>query len=198
MKVMGVNAAYGHELRAPSMGLGGCGCHSVTFPNQARHSGNSLMAILVTFTERFKPGRRAGKGRVMSSYFDNLSRKVSEVPREPSDSFITAVAAIERSMIDDVVLVAGDREFPPLLRESIMSAIAKWHVGTYAGLEPTPKAKEYALSLCMSELVEHMHDIFHQVARLRAVTRFGMLSDNPKDILNRRDDHDSPDPEASK
>lgn len=128
----------------------------------------------------------------MSSYFDNLSSRVSEVPREPAEKFIYSVAEIERSMIDDVVLVAGDREFPPLLREAIMSTIAKWHIGTYAGLEPTPKAIEYALSLQMSGLVEHMHDIFHQVARLRVVTRFGMLSDHPKDILHRRDDHDSP------
>lgn len=127
----------------------------------------------------------------MSSYFDNLSRQVSEVPREPVETFISAVAVIERSMIDDVVLVAGDREFPNDLREKIMSAIARWHVGTYAGLEASPKAKDYVVSLSMSELVETMHSIFHEVASRRIMTRFGRLSDHPKDILGRRDEHDS-------
>lgn len=128
----------------------------------------------------------------MSSYFDNLSRQVSEVPRDPADGFISGVATIERSMIDTIVLVAGDREFPHDLREKIMSAIAKWHVGTYAGLEPSPKAIEYVSSLSMSELVERMHSLFHDVASRRIVTRFGRLSDHPQDILHRRDEHDSP------
>jgi hypothetical protein len=127
----------------------------------------------------------------MSSYFDNKSREVDAVPRESEEAYIAGVAVIERAMIDDVVLVAGDREFPADLREKIMSAIAKWHVGEYpAGLPPQPKAIEYVLSLRMSELVERMHDIFHQVASRRTMTRFGRLSDNPPDILNRRDEYD--------
>lgn len=128
----------------------------------------------------------------MSSYFDNLSSLVSQIPQSSDEAYIFAVAEIERTMIDDVVMVAGDREFPEALREKIMKAIAKWHVCTYAELPPHPKAIEYLLSLRMSELVETMHGIFHEVASARTMTRFGRLSDHPKDILNRRDEHDSP------
>lgn len=127
----------------------------------------------------------------MSSYFDTKSREVDNVPREPKTDYIRAVATIERSVIDDVVLVAGDREFPADLREKIMGAIAKWHVGNYPEtLPPNSKAIDYLLSLHMSELVETMHGIFHEVASRRIMTRFGRLSDHPKDILNRRDEHD--------
>lgn len=57
-------------------------------------------------------------------------------------------------------------------------------------IPPNPKAIEYVLSLRMSELVETMHSIFHEVASRRIMTRFGMLNDHPRSILDRRDEHD--------
>jgi len=130
----------------------------------------------------------------MSSYFDDKTYRVSRASDEAGKcgaDFIAAVVIIEQEVIRDVTLVAGDREFPDDLREKAMSIIANWHVGKQNGLEPVQKAVEYATFMQMSELVEKMHTLFHEVASRRIMTRFGRLSDNPPDILARRDEHDS-------
>jgi len=129
----------------------------------------------------------------MSSYFDEKSHRVACASSQfrSNHAFIGVVADIEQDLIRDVVLVAGDREFPADLREKVMKTIAEWHVGKYAGLEPRQEAVRTAEIMRMSELVEHMHSLFHEVASRRIRTRFGLLSDHPPDILNRRDEHDA-------
>lgn len=121
----------------------------------------------------------------MSSYFDEKSRRVAEA--SASSRFVEEVIRVEQEVIQDVTLVAGDREFPQDLREKAMSIIAIWHIGTYAALVPRPEAVEMVTVMRMSELVERMHSLFHEVASRRIFTRFGMLSDHPADILHRRD-----------
>lgn len=131
----------------------------------------------------------------MSSYFDDKSHRVSEASYHAGKcgaDFIRVVAEIEQEVIKDCTLVAGDREFPPDLRERIMSIIANWHVGKQGDLEPTQKALEFTECMRMSELIERMHSLFHEVASRNVRTRFGRLSDHPVDILERRDEHDNP------
>jgi hypothetical protein len=130
----------------------------------------------------------------MSSYFDAKTRAVSDASdanRKDDAAFLTAVAAIEAEMIQEVILAAGDREFPADLREKAMALIARWHVGIYASLPPTSEALDYALAVRSSELVERMHSLFHEIASRRVNTRFGLLSDHPRDIVDRRDEHDA-------
>jgi hypothetical protein len=130
-------------------------------------------------------------GVLMSSYFDEKSRRVGELECSQEEDFIASVAEIEQQLIQDVVLVAGDRQFPQDLREKIMCLIAEWHVGHYAELEPRPEAVKFVACMRMSELVERMHGLFHEVARRRIVTRFGLLNDHPRSIIDRRDEHDA-------
>jgi hypothetical protein len=132
----------------------------------------------------------------MSSYFDEKSARVIEASGRFTDGegFIQAVAEIEQEMIPDIVMVCGDRQFPEDLREKAMSLIANWHVGVHAGLLPLNKAVEFTKCMRMSELVERMHSLFHEVASRRVRTRFGMLSDHPRDIIDRRDDYDAASP----
>lgn len=130
----------------------------------------------------------------MSSYFDDKTIRVSEAGdafRGDDSSYLRAVADIESELIHDVTLAVGDREFPSDLREKAMALIARWHVGTFATLPPLPEARTRCIVMRMSELVEEMHTLFHEVASRRIVTRFGHLSDHPRDIWHRRDEHDA-------
>ncbi len=129
----------------------------------------------------------------MSSYFDAKTSAAMDASAKATseEDFIQQVAEIERGLIADVTLAVGDREFPSDLREKAMGLIARWHVGTHAGLEPSEEALRYVKAVRMSELVEEMHSLFHEVARRRVSTRFGLLSDHPRDIVNRRDEHDA-------
>jgi hypothetical protein len=123
----------------------------------------------------------------MSSYFDQKTHEVSELPAQ---TLLAGTTEIEREMINVIVLVVGDREFPADLREKAMRLIAQWHVGSYAELPPRQEAIDFLLSTHDSELVMSMHSLFHEVASRRIVTRFGWLSDHPLDILHRRDEYD--------
>jgi len=132
----------------------------------------------------------------MSSYFDHKSTEVSDASEQFSmptqrDNFIQAVAEIEQQLINDVTLIVGDREFPADLREKAMSLIAQWHVGTHASLAPREEAVRFVAACRMSDLVERMHSLFHEVASRRVRTRFGLLSDHPRDMIDRRDEHDA-------
>ena len=130
----------------------------------------------------------------MSSYFDAKTREVSEASdanRNDDTAFLTAVANIEAEMIRDVSLVAADREFPADLREKIVGLIVRWHVGTSSPLTPmSAKARDYALCVRSSELVETMHSLFHEIASRRINTRFGLLTDHPQHIVNCCKEHD--------
>ncbi len=133
----------------------------------------------------------------MSSYFDSLAREVRESSEryfrcetgEPG--FEADVIAIEQRLISDVTLCTGDREFPDDLRQKALGLIAQWHVGVHASLKPRNKSLDWLRSLRSSRLVEEMHSLFHEVARRRIETRFGLLFDNPEAAWKRRDAHDT-------
>ena len=124
----------------------------------------------------------------MTAYFDTLDRQVSDASDAATsdDDFLDRLAAIEAPIIATVNLVTGDREFPDEHREKIQGIIAVQAVRN--GYE---KADKRALAVKMSWLFQDLHDAFHDVARERIQTRFGMLTDSPRDIVRRRDDHDS-------
>jgi hypothetical protein len=131
---------------------------------------------------------------MMSSYFDDKSKRVSEAAesfRGDDQSYLRAVADIESELIHDVTLASGDREFPADLREKAMGLIARCHVGVFASLPPLQQARTRCIVMRYSELVEEMHSLFHELASRRIVTRFGHLSDHPRDIWQRRDEHDA-------
>lgn len=131
----------------------------------------------------------------MTSYFDEKTREVAEAADDCDDfsTLKTLVAHIELRVIEQVVLVTGDREFPDDLRERILKAIATRAVCHYAGLEPRRVALEYLEATSMSALLDALHSLFHEVARRRIKTRFGLLQDSPRGILVLReeweDDH---------
>jgi len=129
----------------------------------------------------------------MTSYFDEASHAVGEIPRDlPNESFLEAIAAIEKPIIECVSLNTGDREFPDDLREKIQSVIAVWAIYQRSPeLKPTERAVDWALTMRSSELVEVLHSAFHALAGRRIKTRFGYWTDSPRANLVSRDDHDA-------
>ncbi len=128
----------------------------------------------------------------MTSYFDDLTREVTELARTTASSaaFVVAVGALEARVCQEVSLVTGGREFPDDLRERIQTAIACCRVGFLGGLPPMDSAVHYLTATKSSLLLGELHSLFHAVASRRHMTRFGMLSDNPAGILRRRHVHD--------
>lgn len=121
----------------------------------------------------------------MSSYFDRLAKEADEAIHSHANPQ-EAVAAIEAGMIREVTLVTGDREFPDDLRQQILTQIARWHIGTHAGLSPMAEALEWFQDLKSSRLITELHSLFHAVASRRIKTRFGGFSDNPAGDLKAR------------
>ena len=133
----------------------------------------------------------------MSSYFDAAARAVREAgDHEPSDAeFLESVVEIERQMFREITAVTGDREFPDDLRQKMLGAFAVESL-YQPGRVPVPeKAREYVLMMRSSRVLDSLHELFHELARRRIVTRFGWLSDSPTQIRVLRDDHDNPEPE---
>lgn len=129
----------------------------------------------------------------MTSYFDAKQHDAmyDASGYQPAAQFWQAIAQVEEHVIRDVSLVTGDREFPADLREHMQSVIACWAVcHTQGGLPPRAEAIQWVMTTGRSRLVDDLHQLFHKLASRRIVTRFGLLSDNPRDILKRRDAHD--------
>ena len=131
----------------------------------------------------------------MSSYFDQLSREVRDaadqhVEESTDNLFLDAVQAIEERMYRDVTQVTGDREFPEDLREQILTALAV-HGIYQPGFVPVPeRARQTTLVTGISNAIEEVHSLFHEVARRGIDTRFGRLSDSPTHILALREDYE--------
>ena len=128
----------------------------------------------------------------MSSYFDSKVKMISDYSRDVNGDFgklRERVETIEEVMGTEVSLVTGDREFPDDLREKIMGLLATQAVyEVVSDLPPTRKALEYLKATHTSVLLDSLHSVFHEVARRRIQTRFGMLSDSPTHILVIRED----------
>ncbi len=123
----------------------------------------------------------------MSSYFDALAREVAELPEDDA-LFIEGVKQIEDRLFHDVSYITGDREFPEKFREQAMTILACKRMEV-AGILNV-RVRDYVLAVRSSRAVEDMHNLFHEVARSRTETRFGLLSDSPTGDAARRDEHD--------
>ncbi len=118
----------------------------------------------------------------MSSYFDNAQRMARR-----SYQFLLEA---EEQVFKDVVAITGDREFPYDLREKILGAMAVGFV-YQVGDAPVPTIPEYAArNMGYSAGIEQVHDLFHELARRRIKTRFGVLSDSPTQMVKLRGEHD--------
>lgn len=121
----------------------------------------------------------------MTTYFDNLTREI-----RVSNNLDTTIA-LENDLAAKVSLVTGDREFPDDLREKIQGVIAVRRIERPETNDRNEREVEWFNTLKQSRLVEDLHACFHIVAEGRYVTRFGLLTDDPEDILKRRDARDA-------
>ena len=129
----------------------------------------------------------------MSSYFDDKVRAIAKLAQETTTDveFLAGISAIEREAFQTISLVTGDREFPDDLRQCAMKTFAVDGVFSNGGMEPLKMSVQYVLATRSSRCLEALHSLFHEVARRHVLTRFGHLSDNPPDILARRDEFDA-------
>lgn len=128
----------------------------------------------------------------MSSYFDARTREVAEAAEqfEQDASFLARVQEIEEKVFGDVARITGDREFPSRMREQAMNLCAL-QSARVIGECRNPKAEARALATRSSAMIEALHSLFHEVARARIQTRFGLLSDDPIGDAERRDAEDT-------
>lgn len=127
----------------------------------------------------------------MTAYFDNRTRHVRELCEHGADARMVA-EQVEAEVIRQVTLVCGDREFPDDMRERMMNAIAVLRLDGIGNVIPAAaQALETLEGSATSELVETLHELFHELARRRIQVRFGYLTDSPEDILVRRDAFDN-------
>ncbi len=126
----------------------------------------------------------------MTTYFDDLSRNVRDITDSTEEGFLAELESIEANVISTASLATGDREFPEEHREKIQALIAVLGVGPVGGV-PNRFARKRAWIGKRSPLIEGLHDAFHNVARARVVTRFGLLDDSPRSIVRSRDAHDA-------
>lgn len=130
----------------------------------------------------------------MTGYFDTREQLISEVSRLNTDDteFIKKLTGIEESVVADVNLVTGDREFPEGWREKIQNVIASRRL--YIGDIPNEHVIWLAKASRQSPLIVELHHFFHLLAGEKVETRFGVLSDDPIGILRRRIVYDSSSP----
>lgn len=118
----------------------------------------------------------------MSSYFDAAQRTARR-------SYEDLLAA-EEQVYKDVVRITGDREFPDDLREEILCAMAVGFVWQSGDLPIPQDAGWIARNMRYSVGIEKVHELFHELARRRVETRFGILSDSSTQMSLLRDEHD--------
>ncbi len=135
----------------------------------------------------------------MSNYFDDLDKQVHQINFQfegdvyDVNAFVEEVARLEDKVIEVISLVVGDREFPDDLRQRILGIIA---IHRLRGIPDVDKggfhavARGFTEQLRRSALFSQLHSAFHDVARRRIRTRFGLLLDDPADIVKRRDAYD--------
>ncbi len=118
----------------------------------------------------------------MSGYWDENAREIK--------ANFEHINAIETKIIATVQLVTGDKEFPEAMRQRILNAIHMWryHNPIVPEYNPTEGHRMSEMTR-RSRLVDELHSLFHDLAGLAVQTRFGQLSDDPDDILNRRNEY---------
>lgn len=125
----------------------------------------------------------------MTAYFDQLAAEIDKADLE------TAIE-IENRMVATISMACGDRQFPDHMRELIMTCIAcNQMVPSYATCPDDGSANQQAIKyfeiLGTSKLLGELHGLFHTLASMRVQTRFGLLLDDPEEIVRSRDLHDS-------
>ena len=125
----------------------------------------------------------------MTSFFDDYDTEVTEAAQQDDRNFLSQLASIEEDLIKWIYLCCGDREFPGEMRERILGIIAVHRVKLSCKYR-NDNAASYAMTTRCSRLIGELHSAFHKLAASRYKTRFGVLSDSPKHIVVRRDDHD--------
>src|SRR5229473_1519735 len=125
--------------------------------------------------------------KIMSNYFDDLDKQVHQINFQfegdvyDVNAFVEEVARLEDKVIEVISLVVGDREFPDDLRQRILGIIA---IHRLRGIPDVDKggfhavARGFTEQLRRSALFSQLHSAFHDVARRRIRTRFGLLLDD--------------------
>lgn len=130
----------------------------------------------------------------MTAYFDEVSSEISSGSNTVDD-----IIGIEQRVISHALLVCGDREFPDDLREEIMTIIAVNGIFPYVShsyrergrkdvdILVNENAQKYAEVSKSSKMLPLLHEAFHHVGERRIEARFGLLTDDPLDILRTRE-----------
>lgn len=96
-------------------------------------------------------------------------------------AFMDGLMRLEDEMEKDCELFAGDIETPEDVRKCVMAVIA------LAGARHNPKTADMDRACHRSQLSADMHGLFHDIARMRYVMRYGMVFDDPAAAVAARD-----------
>lgn len=126
----------------------------------------------------------------MSSYFDEMARDVSLIDATifNDDEYVEEVAKYERQVHEDVSAVMAAPEFPTDLRERVEEVFEYSMVYRPDGGKVPEMARTHVLVCLYSRAIENLHSIFHDVARRRVQTSFGLLSDHPAHDRQRKEE----------
>ncbi len=133
-------------------------------------------------------------GVEVTAYFNALMDTVAHATDLDDASFVKVVEAAERDMMDDVVLIAEDEEFPSKLKSKMIQAsqdLGVWKTDNDVDTDDEKQQvrTERVLMHRTSLLIGVLHNLFHILDRKKIKTRFGMLTDDPHDMLSRRKDY---------
>jgi hypothetical protein len=117
----------------------------------------------------------------MTSYFDIMSGRVHDAAaRSAGDDFLAELEAIEAEVIADVTRNTDDREFPPDLRERILTIIAT------QGVKSPTEGRRLATIGRYSPMIEALHSLYHDLARHRIPVRNGAFAWTDDPTVNNR------------
>jgi hypothetical protein len=128
----------------------------------------------------------------MSSYFDELDSHVFELVRGHTGTdaaILSLVADIEDAVMATVYAAILDKEFPGDLRLRAIGVMRDWALRGDPAAPRSPvlndEPRRWFLSVRYSRLLSELHSFFHDVARRRIQTRFGLLFDSPAGMVSR-------------
>ncbi len=131
----------------------------------------------------------------MSSYFDKFDREVRQLAQDTRGSdeqFLLQLKQLEATMIKTCELFAGDIDTPDDIRQAVIACIAlnqvRYEGGDFLGDSTGPsQGAQHAMCCKSSQLSHEMHSLFHDIARRRIETRYGLVMDNPEHAVRMRD-----------
>lgn len=123
----------------------------------------------------------------MTAYFDQAMREVAERAAAFGDDAVAVLCAIElveERVRTDVEAIIKDKQFPASFRVRCQLACAH-RVGHENG-----EGRKYARTMKRSDMLGRLHAIFHELAALRARARWGLLTDDPGEMVRAREKFD--------